>query len=92
MRHCAVSYIVGKFNYIGGRVLLGNTVKEVPIWERFLLTVKEASMYFNIGENKMHRMVNDYMDSDYKFVIQNGERKMINRKKFENFLNNTTSI
>lgn len=65
---------------------------EVPIWERFLLTVKEASMYFNIGENKMHRIVNDYIDSDYKFVIQNGNRAMINRKKFEEFLNTVTSI
>lgn len=64
----------------------------VPIWERFLLTIKEASLYFNIGENKLHKIANEYMESDYKFVIQNGERKMINRKKFENFLNETTSI
>lgn len=64
----------------------------VPIWERFLLTIKEASMYFNIGENKMHRIANDYIDSEHKFVIQNGNRVMINRKKFENFLNTITSI
>lgn len=68
-----------------------NTV-EVPIWERFLLTVKEASLYFNIGENKLHRLVNDYMDSDYKFVIQNGSRVMIKRENFEKFLNDTTSV
>lgn len=68
-----------------------NTV-EVPIWERFLLTVKEASLYFNIGENKLHRLVNDYMDSEYKFVVQNGNRAMIKREKFEKFLNETTSI
>lgn len=68
-----------------------NTV-EVPIWERFLLTVKEASLYFNIGENKLHRLVNDYMDSDYKFVIQNGGRAMIKREKFEKFLNDTTAV
>ena len=67
-------------------------VKEVPIWERFLLTVKEASLYFNIGENKMKRIANDYMESDFKFVIQNGSRKMINRRKFERFLDETTSI
>lgn len=64
----------------------------VPIHERFLLTVKEAAVYFNIGENKLHRIVLDYIDSDYKFVIQNGNRVLINRKKFEDFLNNTTSI
>lgn len=65
---------------------------EVPIWERFLLTVKEASLYFNIGENKLHRMANEYMDSEYKFVIQNGGRKMIKRESFEKFLNETSSI
>lgn len=64
----------------------------MPIWERFLLTVKEASLYFNIGENKMQRIANDYMESDYKFVIQNGSRKMINHRKFERFLDETTSI
>ena len=62
------------------------------MWKKFLLTVKEASLYFNIGENKMHRMVNDYLDSDYKFVVQNGGRNMIKRQMFEEFLNQTTSI
>lgn len=64
----------------------------VPMWERFLLTIKEASLYFNIGENKMHRLANEYLESDYKFVVLNGGRTMIKRKKFEEFLNQTTSI
>ena len=76
----------------GGRHLLSSKEMEVPIWERFLLTVKEASLYFNIGENKLHRMTNDYMESEYKFVIQNGGRKMIKRENFEKFLNETSSI
>lgn len=75
-------------------VYLNNSTSatQVPVWERFLLTVKEASDYFNIGENKMHRIANDYMDSDYKFVVQNGSRTMINRKKFESFLDQSTAI
>lgn len=64
----------------------------VPVWERFLLTVKEASQYFNIGENKMYKMAQDYLQSDYKFIVQNGSRIMINRKKFENFLNETSAF
>lgn len=71
---------------------IGSKNIEVPIWERFLLTIKEASVYFGIGENKLHKIANEYLESDYKFVIQNGDRKMINRKKFETFLNETTSI
>lgn len=69
-----------------------NTYNEVPMWKKFLLTVKEASLYFNIGENKMHRIVNEYLESDYKFVVQNGGRNMIKRQMFEDFLNQITSI
>lgn len=36
--------------------------------------------------------LHDYIGSDHKFVIQNGNRTMINRKKFENFLNQITAI
>ena len=68
------------------------SVKKIPISEKYLLTIKEASEYFNIGENKMYRIVNDLLESDYKFIVQNGSRTMINRKKFESFLDETTSI
>ena len=64
----------------------------VPVWNKFLLTVNEASEYFGLGVNKIRRVANDYMDSDYNFVIQNGTKIMINRGKFEEFLNNTTTI
>ncbi len=66
--------------------------KSIPVSEKFLLTVKEASMYFNIGENKLYRIATEYMDSEYRFVIQSGSRTMINRRNVEEFLNNTTSI
>jgi len=64
----------------------------VPLNEKFLLTIKEASSYFNIGENKMHRIANEYKNSDCNFVLYNGSRMMIKRKKFEEFLCETTTI
>lgn len=64
----------------------------VPLWNKFLLTVEEASKYFGIGVNKLHKIANEYIDSDYMFVIQNGSKTLINRGKFEEFLNNTTTI
>ncbi len=70
----------------------GEADKQVPLWKKYLLTIKEASLYFNIGENKLYRIAAEYLESDYKFVIQNGGRTMINRRKFEDFLNNSTSI
>ena len=30
--------------------------KDVPIWEKYTLTVEEAARYFRIGENKLRRM------------------------------------
>lgn len=69
-----------------------NKITEIPLWKKFLLTIDEASKYFGIGINKLHKIANEYVDSDYKFVIQNGSRMMINRGKFEEFLNNTSTI
>ena len=69
-----------------------NANKNVPIWEKYLLTIKEAAQYFNIGENKLYRIVDEYCDSGYKFVVKNGNRTMINRCNFEAFLNNLTAI
>ena len=66
--------------------------KNVPLCERFLLTVKEAGQYFGIGENKMYRLAAEHLNSEYSFVIKNGSRTMINRKKFEDFLNASTAI
>ena len=65
---------------------------KIPLCEKFLLTVKEAGQYFGIGENKMYRIVAECQYSEYNFVLMNGNRTMINRKKFEDFLNNRTAI
>mgnify|MGYP003291501301 CR=1 FL=1 len=72
--------------------MIMNEINEVPLNKRFLLTIKEASSYFNIGENKMHRIANEYKESDHNFVLLNGSRMMIKRKKFEWFLCKNTSI
>ena len=77
---------------MGALLNITTVSKDVPIRDKFLLTIKESSLYFNIGENKMYKIANEYVDSEYKFVLQNGGRTMIKRKKFEDFLNQTTSI
>ena len=33
--------------------------KEIPFWEKSNLTIEEAAAYFNIGINKMHKLVSD---------------------------------
>ena len=58
---------------------------EVPIWQKLLLTIEETSAYSNIGRDKITEMTNfDTCD----FVIYKGTHKLINRKKFEDYINN----
>jgi len=55
----------------------------VPIWERYLLTVKEAAVYFTIGENCLRDLINE---DNCDFVLFRGKKALIKRKKFEEFL------
>ena len=68
-----------------------NTNEKVPLWEKYVLTREEAIEYFNIGEKKMRKLIQDHID-DNTFVISNGKKTLILRKKFEEFLDNTSSI
>ncbi len=64
--------------------------KRVQIKDKFCLTIEEASEYFNIGEKKLRKIVSENLDSG--FIIQNGVKFLVKRKRFENFLNDLTSI
>lgn len=59
---------------------------------KFLLSVREASEYFNIGINKMYRIAKEDLYGDNFFTIQNSSRLMIKRERFEEFLNKSFSI
>ena len=63
---------------------------EIPYWEKYMLTLREAAEYFHIGEKKMRQMVEENMDA--KFLLENGNRVMIKRKLFEEYLNNASVI
>ncbi len=67
-----------------------NIEKPVPLWEKYALTIKEASEYFNIGEKKMRSITGDSMGED--FVFTNGNRIMVKRKKFEEYMDKISSI
>ena len=66
--------------------------KMAPIWEKYMLTVDEAIQYFGIGEKKIRMLISENADSDYCFTVQVGNKSLINRRKFEEFLNQTTSL
>ncbi|PHV55152.1 excisionase [Streptococcus macedonicus] len=54
---------------------------DVPIWEKYTLTIEEASKYFRIGEKKFRKLAVENLDSGW--VIMNGNRIQIKRKQFE---------
>ena len=66
--------------------------KVVPIWEKYMLTVAEAVQYFGIGEKKIRALIAENINTDYCFTVQIGSKSLINRQKFENFLNQITSL
>ena len=62
----------------------------VQIKDKFCLTIDEASEYFNIGEKKLRQIASENLDSG--FVIQNGVKVLIKRKRFETFLEELSAI
>ena len=60
-----------------------NMKKEVPIWEKSNLTLEEAAKYTGIGVNKL-REISDAKDC--KFVLWVGNKRLLKRKKLEEFL------
>ena len=66
-----------------------NTVNKVPIWEKLNLTVEEASEYSNIGVNKIREISND---DNCPFVLCIGNKRLIKRRKFDEYLEKAFSI
>ena len=60
----------------------------VPVSEKYLLTIKEAAAYFGIGEKRIRFLVQSNSD----LGIMNGDRRMVNRKRFEKFIDETSGI
>lgn len=61
----------------------------VPLSEKYMLSIREAACYFNIGVKKMRRLAEENMG---RFSVYSGNRYLINRTKFEQFLNETSAI
>ena len=64
-----------------GLIMTANKKLSIAFYERYLLTVEEAAVYFHIGYKKMRNMVKDYEGA--KWILRNGNRIMIKREQFE---------
>ncbi len=68
---------------------MGNIVKEVPIWEKSNLTVEEAAAYTGIGINKIREMSSG---DNCPFVLWGGNKRLIKRKTFDEYVEKQFSI
>lgn len=62
---------------------------KIAIKDKYLLTIREAAEYSNIGINHLSQMLNDPYCS---FVIFNGNRKLVKRIEFEKYLSESRTI
>ena len=63
---------------------------EIPVWEKYTLSIEEAAAYFRIGENKLRKIISENQDADY--ILWNGNRPQIKRKKFEKLIDDLSTI
>ena len=62
----------------------------IPVWKRYDLTITEAAAYYHIGENKLRMIADEHPEAD--FIIMNGNRILIKRQKFEEYLDHATVV
>ena len=63
---------------------------DVPIWEKYTLTIEEAAKYFRIGEHKLRRLAEGKPAPGW--VILNGNRIQIKRKQFEKVIDTLDEV
>ncbi len=62
---------------------------EVPVWEKSNLTLEEAAAYSGIGINKLRDITNG---DDCAFVLWVGSKRLIKRRKLDEYIEHAYSI
>jgi len=62
---------------------------EIPVWEKATLTVKEAAAYSGIGMAKLRELTDN---DDCEFVLWNGTKRLIKRKRLDEYLDKAYSL
>lgn len=63
---------------------------DIPVWEKYTLSIEEASSYFRIGENKLRRLAEENKHASW--LIMNGNRIQIKRRQFEKVIDKLDAI
>ena len=62
---------------------------KLSINEKYALSINEAAQYFSIGIKKMRRLAEGNLGD---FAVYSGNRYLVIRSKFEEYLQKTSSI
>ena len=63
---------------------------DIPVWEKYTLTLEEASKYFRIGEKKLRKLAEENQGACRLMMI--GNRIQIKRKQFEKVIDELDAI
>ena len=63
--------------------------KEVPVWEKSNLTLEEAAAYSGIGIHKLRKLSDK---EDCEFVLWVGTKRLIKRRKLDEYIERAYSI
>ena len=63
--------------------------QDIALNYKYLLTLKESAVYFNINEKRIRRLLEDYPG---ELGLFNGNKTLVNRGKMEAFLDSTSAI
>ena len=64
-------------------------MEKLALSEKYMLSINEAGAYFSIGVKKMRRLAEDNLGV---FAVYSGNRYLIIRTKFEEYLLNNSTI
>lgn len=62
---------------------------DIPFWLKVTLTIKEAAVYSNIGINKIEELLKQ---PKCEFVLYVGNKKLVKRKEFEQYISKSLEI
>ena len=63
--------------------------KEVPVWEKSNLTLEEAAAYSGIGIHKLRELSDK---EDCEFVLWIGTKRLLKRRKLDEYIEGSYSI
>lgn len=62
---------------------------DIPVWEKSSLTIDEAAVYSGVGRDKIRELTDR---EDCPFVLWIGSKRLIRRKRFDDYLDKAFSI